>query len=230
MQLSGSVLLVDGQPLFPRVIQYQGEPLPLLKQLGFNAIWLPQLPPPEIRRRGAAAGAVAGLPAAARRPMPKSAGRLGQFGPEFQRVLAWDLGRDLIGEQLAGVKRWAEQVRAADARQRRPLICSPRNDLRGYSRQVDLLLIDRRPLGTSMELTDYAAWVRRQPLLARPGTPVWTTVQTQPNEGPAPPTGRPARRAGRLPGDASPASKSGCWSIRPSPPAAAGWSSSPTRR
>ena len=34
-----------------------------------------------------------------------------------------------------------------------------------------------------MELTDYAAWVRRQPLLARPGTPVWTAVQTQPNEG-----------------------------------------------
>ncbi len=30
---------------------------------------------------------------------------------------------------------------------------------------------------------DYAAWVRRQPLLARLGTPVWTTVQTQPNEG-----------------------------------------------
>ena len=63
------------------------------------------------------------------------------------------------------------------------MICSPRTDLRGYSRQVDLLLIDRRPLGTGMELTDYAAWVRRQPLLARPGTPVWTTVQTQPSEG-----------------------------------------------
>ena len=31
-------------------------------------------------------------------------------------------------------------------------------------------------------MTDYATWVRRQPLLARPGTPVWTTVQTQPNE------------------------------------------------
>jgi hypothetical protein len=34
-----------------------------------------------------------------------------------------------------------------------------------------------------MEMTDYAAWVKRQPLLARPGTPVWTTVQTQPNDG-----------------------------------------------
>ncbi len=63
------------------------------------------------------------------------------------------------------------------------MLCSPRNDLRGYSRQVDLLLIDRRPLGSSMELADYGTWVRRQPLLARPGTPVWTTVQTQPNEG-----------------------------------------------
>ena len=45
-----------------------------------------------------------------------------------------------------------------------------------------ILLIDRRPLGTSMELVDYGTWVRRQPLLARPGTPVWTTVQTQANE------------------------------------------------
>ena len=44
-------------------------------------------------------------------------------------------------------------------------------------------MIDRRPLGSSLELADYGAWVRRQPLLAVPGTPVWTTVQTQPNEG-----------------------------------------------
>ena len=45
-----------------------------------------------------------------------------------------------------------------------------------------ILLIDRRPLGTSMEMADYGTWVRRQPLLALPGTPIWTTVQTQVNE------------------------------------------------
>ena len=175
------MLLVDGLPIFPRVIQYQGEPLALLKQLGFNAIAFPEVPSPEMRQEAARLGLWLVCPP----PPPaavESAG-LEQFGPEFDRVLAWDLGRDLIGEQLAGVKRWAEQVRAADAHQHRPLICSPRNDLRNFSRQVDLLLIDRRPLGTSIELTDYAAWVRRQPLLARLGTPVWTTVQTQPNEG-----------------------------------------------
>ena len=31
---------------------------------------------------------------------------------------------------------------------------------------------------TSMELTDYLAWLRERPRLARPGTPFWSTVQT----------------------------------------------------
>src|SRR5208283_3561828 len=62
-------------------------------------------------------------------------------------------------------------------------ICAPINNLSSYSRQVDLLLIDRRPLGTSLEMSAYGAWVGRQPLLAVPGTPVWTTVQTQTGEG-----------------------------------------------
>jgi hypothetical protein len=54
--------------------------------------------------------------------------------------------------------------------------------LRSFSRPANLLLIDRRPLGTSLEFHSYEAWVRQQPLLASLGTPIWTTVQTQPNE------------------------------------------------
>ncbi len=51
-----SVLMVDGQPIFPRVIQYQGEPLPLLKQVGFNAIALAEVPSPELREEAARLG------------------------------------------------------------------------------------------------------------------------------------------------------------------------------
>ena len=110
----------------------------------------------------------------------------------------------------------------------RPLVCRPRTDLRGYSRPANLLLIDRRPLGTSLELAGYAAWVRRQPLLASLGTPVWTTVQTQPNEAlrqqlvaldPGVPPPRRSRR-----------SRSGCSATRPWPPAAGGWCLPPIRR
>ena len=32
-------------------------------------------------------------------------------------------------------------------------------------------------------MPNYGNWVSRQPLLALPGTPVWTTVQTQAGEG-----------------------------------------------
>ena len=184
--LSDSVLLADGEPIFPRVIQYQGEPLPLLKQLGFNAIWLAELPSPAVARGGAAAGAVAGLPAAAACPSRPPSGAGGP-GRVRSRVSAGPgLGpRQRPDRRTACRRASGGQSRSMPPtrRQHRPLLCSPRNDLRGYSRQVDLLLIDRRPLGSSMELADYGAWVRRQPLLALPGTPVWTTVQTQPNEG-----------------------------------------------
>ncbi len=37
-------------------------------------------------------------------------------------------------------------------------------------------------LGTSLELGAFARWLRDRALLARPGTPFWTTVQTQPLE------------------------------------------------
>ena len=92
--------------MFPRAIQYQGEPLQLLKQLGFNAVWLPQ-------------PASAELLAEAQRldlwlicPPPGSPGStpLGPLGPEFQRVLAWDLGSRLGGEQLEIVSRWADHL------------------------------------------------------------------------------------------------------------------------
>ncbi len=186
VHLSESVLLAADHPLFPRVIQYQGEPLSLLKRLGFNALWLPELPSPELSEEAQRLGLWLVCPP----PRPAQSGlsgaapaALGQFGPEFQQVMAWDLGSDLLAQQLDAVSRWADQVRVADLHRDRPLICAPRNDLRAYSRKVDLLLIDRRPLGSSLELADYGAWVRRQPLLALPGTPVWTTVQTQPSEG-----------------------------------------------
>ena len=34
-----------------------------------------------------------------------------------------------------------------------------------------------------MEMSNYGNWVLKQPLMALPGTPLWTTVQTQAGEG-----------------------------------------------
>lgn len=193
VKLVGSVLVVDGRPMSPRAIQYQGEPLALLKQLGFNAVWFSQQPTREILEEAGRLGLWVVCPPPLSPPSQSPAGAAAPavidpavvgpavVGPGFDRVLVWDLGSRLTGAQFDSVRQWAEQVRAADRRSGRPLICRPEGDLRLYSTScADLLLIGRSPLGTSLDLADYGTWVRERPRLIRAGTPIWTTVQTQP--------------------------------------------------
>ncbi len=177
VRLDRSELLVDDRPMLPRVIQHRGEPLDVLKRIGFNAVWLDRLPAAELFEEADRLGLWLICPP----PRPGPTG-MADIGPQYDSVLAWDLGDDLTAADLEATQRWAEQVREADHRGNRPLICRPRTDLRGFSRSANLLLIDRRPLGTSLEMADYSTWVRQQPRLASLGTPLWTTVQTQPNE------------------------------------------------
>ncbi len=182
-RLVGSVLIAEDRPFFPRIIQYRGEPLAFLQQVGFNTVWLPEPPSPEIlaETKRLHLRLVCPPPHAVRLDLPdEPVAALAPVGPEYDHVLAWDLGSGLGSEQLERTRLWAEQVRTADQHRGRPLICGAGADLRTYSRHVDLLLIDRRPLGTSLELADWGKWIRLQPRLARPGTPVWTTIQTQP--------------------------------------------------
>jgi hypothetical protein len=185
IQLSGSMLTVDGWPTFPRAIEHQGEPLAKLKELGFNAVWLKQLPSQQILDEADRLGLwLICPPPPVTSAVPGAA--IAPIGPEFDRVLFWNLGGDLGSEHLEATRRLADQIRAADRRVARPLLCKPQSNLFGYSQigNNDMaLLVDRRPLGTTMELTDYGTWVSRQPWIALPGTPMWTTVQTQPNDG-----------------------------------------------
>ncbi|MBN1394218.1 MAG: hypothetical protein JW959_04290 [Pirellulales bacterium] len=178
VKLSGGILLVDDRPMFPRVVRHCGEPLAVLKRIGFNAVWLKRLPTPELLEEADRLGLWLICPP----PRPVGEVPLAEITPSFDCVLAWDLGDGLGEAELDAARAWAREVRAADRRGNRPLVCRPATDLRGYSRAADLLLLDRRPLGTGIEMADYANWVGRQPLLASPGTPVWTTVQTHPND------------------------------------------------
>ncbi|MEN6557139.1 MAG: hypothetical protein ABFC54_03060, partial [Thermoguttaceae bacterium] len=176
VKLDRSILLVDERPMFPLAIQHRGEPRAFVKQLGFNVVWLQRLPAPEMLEEAGRLGIWLIC------PPPLSQTPMAEVASVFDPVLAWDLGSDLTEAELETTQRRAEQLKRADRRVRRPLISAPKTNLRDYSRASNLLLIDRRPLGTSLSLTDYAAWVGRQPLLAWLGTPVWTTIQTQPNE------------------------------------------------
>ncbi|MBN1910976.1 MAG: hypothetical protein JW818_14620 [Pirellulales bacterium] len=187
IELRGSILEVDQQPVFVRAIRYQGEPLTRLKELGFNTVWttgpatdallaeadregllLVCAPPQEVFAQPDAAAPLSAPPAS--------------ISPKYAPVVAWDLGWGLAEEELPVLRQRASQVRSADPQKGRPRICHAEVNLRGFSRYTDLLVVGRAPLGTSLELTDHTTWIRERPRLARPGTVVWSTVQTEPSQ------------------------------------------------
>jgi len=182
IRLNGSLLLVDGRPFFPRIVQYRGESLGLLQRLGFNVVWLDRPATPPMLDEAGRLGIWLICPPPGTPPPgtpPGASAAMAPIGPAYERVLAWDLGRELSADELETVKRRASRVRAADRRTGRPLVCRPRSNLREYSRCVDVLVVGRSPLGTSLELSAYGTWLRQRPRLARAGTCLWTTVQTQ---------------------------------------------------
>ncbi len=183
VRLQGQVLTRDGQPVIPQAIDYHGESLEFLKSLGFNALRLSARPTPEMlaSAQQLGLGLIAPPPAADELQAPSISHLtpVNELGPEYDPVWAWDLGRGLTSEEIEPTIRWARLVRLADRRGSRPLVGEPETDLRVYSRQLDAVLASQSPVGGSLSQADYQQWLRERGLLVRPGTPQWTTIQTQ---------------------------------------------------
>lgn len=171
IRLQGSVLLGAGRPLFPRVVESNGEPLEWLQSLGFNTVRL-SAPATPIQLREAAR---LGLWLVA--PPPPDAVITADHDP----ILAWDLGSRLTEDRLELTRQWSGQLRRADLQAERPLICSAEQRLWAYSRLTNLLLVPALPLGGGMSPAEYGAWFRQRAGLARPGTPLWAAIPTEPD-------------------------------------------------
>jgi hypothetical protein len=178
VEMDGPVLLVEGKPFFPRMVQHRGEPLAFLRGLGFNSVkldspasmallaeaqreglWLVSPPPDGIATLTASAAA------------------------NWSPLLAWDLGEGLTNLELESVRQMADRLRALEKPLVRPVTADVESELLAYSKHIDLLRASRFPLWSSLELPDYGLWLRERPKLARPGTTLWTTIQTQPLPG-----------------------------------------------
>ncbi len=174
VQQQGAILNAGGKPFFPRIVRHQGEPLDYLVKLGFNAVRIPNPPTQEILAEAARASI--------RLVCPPPDVRSGQtISIDHAPVLAWDLGDNLDQRHLASTARLAEQIRLADRRTGRPIIAGPRLNSWQFSRQASILRYERPIIGTSFELSNYQSWLRERPRLARPGTPFWTVLPTQPS-------------------------------------------------
>ncbi|MDR1494396.1 MAG: hypothetical protein LBT05_17005 [Planctomycetaceae bacterium] len=196
------MLWINGNlPLGIRAVEYRGEPLSYLAGMQFNAVWLRQPPTVELLEEAWEIGIWVICP-------PPENEYLGEFikylysigmtddgrgkdgldlkimGRMFARnrnpILAWDIGQNLTLASYNQIQQKIELVRNADYNRRIPMICSAENGTRDYSRLVDILLMGRNAILSSLELDEYDAWMKMKNGWARAGTPTWCAIQTQP--------------------------------------------------
>ncbi len=176
VQIQGATLTVAGRPFFPRGIEWNSEPFAFLAERGFNTVWLNEPPTPEVSAE--AARAKVWLICQPANPDDLAASELGD---SLERVLAWYLGSPTGPHELDYYRRWAELVRERDPVTTRPVIVAPRGDWLPASRLADVLLANH-PASGRLPPEDFSEWLLGMPLLARPGTPMWASVPTQPGK------------------------------------------------
>lgn len=176
-------LRVRGFPFLPRMTAYHGERPADLKSAGFNVGWIRRYDD----RRTVAALRDAGLWITATPPGGPSAETAGQparaidpFDQGTAPILFWYLGTRIPAASRKEVVEWVDRVRNADRRFDRPIMGDVAGDERVYSRYLPLLGTTRRALHTSRSLGQYRDWLIQRRNLARPGSFLWTWIQTEP--------------------------------------------------
>jgi hypothetical protein len=173
VRMQADLLLVNDRPFMPRAIQWQGEPLQLLVERGFNAAWLDRPPTAE----ESADALRHGMWFICVPPKPDTLVRDGLGQPD-DRVIAWQLDDDALENDPKYANRWADLVRERDAVAKRPVIIAPVDQWNSASKSADVLLATRPRINTASG-DNYQAWLTSRAAVARPGTPLWSLLPTQ---------------------------------------------------
>lgn len=181
IEMAGAVLRIRGRPFFPRALEYQGEPLELIRRLGFNTLWIRGPVDKSFLAEARRYGLWLILRPEELFLADLNSGASRTIGSEYDGVLAWDLGVQTTPWEAEDLLHRAELLRSLESLPTRPIFSEPLTNLLKASRAVDALLAGRSVCFSELELPEYATWLRSRPLLARPGTPLWVTVQTQPD-------------------------------------------------
>lgn len=198
-------LVTNDQKIYSlRAIEYNGESFEFLKNLGFNAIWLNESPTPKILREAQDVGVwlIAYPPSGEQgfvteemiaavgtdrevETLSEIADPNGKITNAYDPVVMWNLGKKMRAESGANVRNYLAWLQASDPR-RRPIIASIYNGVQEFvskGQKIDVVLLDREPLLSSLDLNDYGEWlVNYQTFFPVKSIAFWNQIQTQPNE------------------------------------------------
>jgi len=181
VELNQDRLLINGKRFLFRGIRHSDTPLKVLREAGFNTIWPDVFATPNTIEEAASMGfwLVPTLPVSSTDQNSCTPDALERAMAPFKdngAVLWLDLGGAKMAEDVAFTTKTARAVKSID--NTHPIGADVWDGFTQYSRNLDLLGAHRWPLGTAMELTQYRDWLAQRRLLARPGTFMWTWIQT----------------------------------------------------
>lgn len=176
-------LLVGEKAFFPRGLVRSQAPLRVFKETGMNLVFEPVPVAGATMNEAESLGllVVPMLSHTVPGTSPQTLASTSAMESTFSdRSIFFYLGGPLDRTGLNGlddaVRGLRDQARAGE----RPLTGDIAEDIRNYSRKLDMLGTARFPLMTSQTLSSYQAWLRERKALALPGTFLWSWIQTHP--------------------------------------------------
>ncbi|MCF0234814.1 MAG: hypothetical protein HUK22_07550, partial [Thermoguttaceae bacterium] len=182
--IRGALIRENKTKLVVRAAQYNGEPLSFLKNLGFNAVYYDAPATPELAKEANAAGIwlIAEPP------------DVGPIDSQYDSVLTWCYQRGLLRrnyeieqKKIASI-RSRDQIKihdsSAEREYPRPIIASVADGVDLFTQKnmnlLDGILIDCAPIGTSLDFSDYGAWLLQyNKLIQSDSIGRWCVIQTQ---------------------------------------------------
>ena len=179
----GGKLFVDGNQHFFRAVRHTGAPLHVLRQAGFDTLWVPADVGADVLAEANREGwlvvpsAPVSLPGSVTDQSAGAAAARDMYHRKFadSDVLLWDLGGGRVEEQTVGVERTRDYLRLRDAK--RPFSADVWDGFKGYSSFLDAVGAHRWPLFTSLELSAYRDWMTQRKALSSDRAVFWTWVQ-----------------------------------------------------
>ena len=180
-------LLVGGRPFFPRIAAHHDEPFNSLKLAGLNVVWMQNYEDTEtlnqLRQHGlwAMATPPRAVTTSGKIIDPEDVSII-PFTKKTEPILLWNLGTRVPPEARNELVGWMKQIQSADRHFRRPVMV----DVIGgqewiVSLHVPMLGVSRHINHTTFSPKAFRQWLVQKKKLARPGTFMWTWIQTEPS-------------------------------------------------
>lgn len=169
---NGTVIELAGQPFFARVIQHNGEPFALLRDLGFNTVQLAATATDQQLASANEAGVWLVC------PPPPSMGLVPVDG-RFDRVIAWSLGNHRTAPDLLLGQQMADQIRLHDGGRNRLLFAEVSGGYQEWGQLLDIMQLGAAPLVTGTPPTHHGDWTGFARQASGDRIPVWSDVPSE---------------------------------------------------